>query len=141
VLQLKALGVAKPEAFDFLSKPPKGALVRALETLFAVGALNEGGALTARGRRLAKLPLPPVLAAAVDRRKPASVFSTRVEGEFYAPRVLGARRGRLPRRASRATHLGAATDPEARPGAPDVLLVAALVVASEHGIFARRGVW
>ena len=66
VLQLKALGVDRPEAFDYVSKPPRAALLRALETLHAVGALDDAGALTACGARLAKLPLAPVLAKALD---------------------------------------------------------------------------
>ena len=33
VLSLKALGVARPETFDFVTKPPRHALLRALETL------------------------------------------------------------------------------------------------------------
>ena len=48
------------------SKPPRHALLRALETLYACEALDDRGALTALGRRLASLPLPPLLASAVD---------------------------------------------------------------------------
>ncbi|KAH8062485.1 helicase [Aureococcus anophagefferens] len=66
VLQLKALGVDRPETFDYVSRPPRAALLRALETLHAVGALDDAGTLTARGARLAKLPLAPVLAKALD---------------------------------------------------------------------------
>ena len=66
VLSLKALGVARPETFDFVTKPPRHALLRALETLYACDALDAKGALTALGRRLASLPLPPLLASAVD---------------------------------------------------------------------------
>ena len=66
VLSLKALGVARPETFDFVTKPPRHALLRALETLYACEALDDRGALTALGRRLASLPLPPLLASAVD---------------------------------------------------------------------------
>jgi HrpA-like RNA helicase len=46
VLQLKALGVDDPLQFDFMDPPPKAALLRALELLFALGALDRQGQLT-----------------------------------------------------------------------------------------------
>lgn len=46
VLQLKSLGVADPTSFDFMDPPPKTALLRALELLFALGALDTLGQLT-----------------------------------------------------------------------------------------------
>ena len=46
VLQLKALGVEDPLSFDFMAPPPAAAMLRALELLFALGALNPKGQLT-----------------------------------------------------------------------------------------------
>lgn len=46
VLQLKALGIENPLTFDFMDPPPKAALLRALELLYALGALDVKGNLT-----------------------------------------------------------------------------------------------
>ena len=63
VLQLKALGVDNVVRFDFLSPPPPEALSHALESLYALGALDGTGALThPRGARMALLPLEPQVA-------------------------------------------------------------------------------
>lgn len=62
VLQLKVAGIAKPETFEFLSPPPKQAIISALETLLALGALDETSALTEVGRKLSVLPLDPLFA-------------------------------------------------------------------------------
>jgi len=45
-----------------MDPPPAGALIRALETLYALAALNQQGQLTRLGRRMAELPLEPMLA-------------------------------------------------------------------------------
>ena len=42
-LQLKALGFDDLLAFDFMDRPPTAALLRALETLYALGALDDSG--------------------------------------------------------------------------------------------------
>lgn len=42
-LQLKALGFDDLPAFDFMDRPPMAALLRALETLYALGALDDSG--------------------------------------------------------------------------------------------------
>ena len=41
VLQLKALGIHNIMKFDFLNAPPAEAMIRALELLSALGALND----------------------------------------------------------------------------------------------------
>ncbi|KAL4517246.1 hypothetical protein Ndes2437B_g06850 [Nannochloris sp. 'desiccata'] len=61
VLQLKALGIPDPLSFDFMDPPPKLALLRALELLLALGALDNKGNLTdSMGTRLARLPVDPM---------------------------------------------------------------------------------
>jgi len=65
VLQLKALGVGDVLAFPLLDAPPRAALLRALELLFALGALDDEGALTDEGRAMAALPLEPMAAKAL----------------------------------------------------------------------------
>lgn len=65
VLRLRAFGIRDLGAFPFVDAPPSALLVRALELLFALGALDREGALTARGRLMAALPVAPELARAL----------------------------------------------------------------------------
>uniref|UniRef100_A0A674GZD6 RNA helicase n=1 Tax=Taeniopygia guttata TaxID=59729 RepID=A0A674GZD6_TAEGU len=62
VLLLKSLGINDLIHFDFLDPPPHETLVLALEQLYALGALNHLGELTTLGRRMAELPVEPMLA-------------------------------------------------------------------------------
>jgi pre-mRNA-splicing factor ATP-dependent RNA helicase DHX16 len=61
VLLLKSLGINDLIGFDFMDPPRAEALIRALEQLYALGALNDRGELTKLGRRMAELPLDPML--------------------------------------------------------------------------------
>jgi len=61
VLLLKSLGVHDLVNFDFMDPPPAEALLRALEQLYALGALSDRGELTKLGRRMAEFPLDPQL--------------------------------------------------------------------------------
>lgn len=65
VLLLKSLGVNDLINFDFMDAPPPDTLIRALEQLYALGALNDTGALTKIGRQMAEFPTDPMLAKAV----------------------------------------------------------------------------
>lgn len=65
VLMLKSLGINDLLNFDFMDKPPPEALMRALEQLYALGALNDRGELTKVGRRMAEFPLDPMMSKAV----------------------------------------------------------------------------
>ena len=65
VLLLKSLGIHDLVNFDFMDAPPAEALLRALEQLYALGALNDRGELTRLGRRMAEFPLDPQLAKAL----------------------------------------------------------------------------
>jgi len=61
ILQLKALGVDNVLRFSFLSPPPAQCMVRALELLYAFGAVDPDGALTRDvGRKMAEFPLSPM---------------------------------------------------------------------------------
>lgn len=62
VLVLKSLGIDDLIHFDFMDPPPAETLIRALEQLYALGALNDRGELTKLGRRMAEFPLDPMLA-------------------------------------------------------------------------------
>lgn len=44
-----------------MDPPPAETLLRALEQLYALGALNDRGELTKLGRRMAEFPLDPML--------------------------------------------------------------------------------
>lgn len=61
VLMLKSLGIHDLLHFDFMDPPPSEALIKALELLFALSALNSVGELTKVGRRMAEFPLDPML--------------------------------------------------------------------------------
>ena len=45
--------------FDFMDPPPVQTLISALETLYALGALNDEGLLTKLGRKMAEFPMEP----------------------------------------------------------------------------------
>lgn len=59
---LKSLGINDLMNFDFMDPPPSETLMRALEQLYALGALNDKGELTKLGRRMAEFPVDPMLA-------------------------------------------------------------------------------
>ncbi|KAG0269632.1 hypothetical protein DFQ27_002853 [Actinomortierella ambigua] len=62
VLSLKSLGINDIIGFEFMDPPPEETLMRALEQLYALGALNDKGQLTKLGRRMAEFPGDPMLA-------------------------------------------------------------------------------
>jgi ATP-dependent RNA helicase DDX35 len=63
VILLKALGVDNIMTFDFLSPPPAELMQRALEMLYALGALDDACRLTQPlGQRIAEFPIDPSLA-------------------------------------------------------------------------------
>lgn len=59
---LKRLGVQNLAKFDFMSPPPSQTLIRALETLYSLAALDAEGRITEIGSILAEFPLEPQLA-------------------------------------------------------------------------------
>lgn len=61
VLQLKSLGIHDLINFDYLDPPPAETLVLALEQLYALKALNHKGELTSIGRKMAELPVDPMM--------------------------------------------------------------------------------
>ncbi|KAG8085451.1 hypothetical protein GUJ93_ZPchr0010g8750 [Zizania palustris] len=65
VLALKTLGINDLVSFDFMDPPAAESVIRALEELFALGALNSRGELTKTGRRMAEFPLDPMLSKAI----------------------------------------------------------------------------
>ncbi|TPW06823.1 MAG: ATP-dependent helicase HrpB [bacterium] len=61
-LDLARWGTRSTEALALLDQPPAGAFAEARKVLARLGALDEAGALTAHGRRMTRIPLPPRLA-------------------------------------------------------------------------------
>lgn len=63
LLQLKALGIDNVVRFDFLTPPPAELVIRALELLFSLGAIDEYAKLTRPlGTRMAELSVEPMMA-------------------------------------------------------------------------------
>jgi len=65
VLVLKSLGIEDLVHFDFLDPPASETLMRALEELYALGALNDEAQLTKLGRRMAEFPVNPKLSKSI----------------------------------------------------------------------------
>ncbi len=61
VLTLKKLGIDDLVHFDFMDPPAPETLMRALEVLNYLGALDDEGDLTDLGRQMTELPLDPQL--------------------------------------------------------------------------------
>lgn len=64
-LALAEWGERDPARLRFLDAPPRARYAAALEHLRSLGALDDHGALTARGRDMKRLPMAPRLAAMI----------------------------------------------------------------------------
>lgn len=93
VLQLKALGIDNVVRFALPTPPPAELMARALELLYALGALDDYARLTRPlGERMAELPLDPMLARALLASVEAGCWQqmlsiaamTAVQGVFVA---------------------------------------------------------
>ncbi|KAI1815171.1 P-loop containing nucleoside triphosphate hydrolase protein [Poronia punctata] len=62
ILMLKAMGINDLLHFDFMDPPPTNTMLEALETLYALSALDDEGLLTRLGRKMADFPMDPPLA-------------------------------------------------------------------------------
>ncbi|KAF8049480.1 hypothetical protein N665_2203s0007 [Sinapis alba] len=61
VLTLKSVGIQDVFTFDFMDPPPKNSLFKALELLYALGALDGKGEITKLGERMVEFPVDPML--------------------------------------------------------------------------------
>lgn len=61
VLLLLELGIQNLLEFPLVERPSMKALASALDTLYALGAVSVQGQLTDRGKKLARLPLTPIM--------------------------------------------------------------------------------
>jgi pre-mRNA-splicing factor ATP-dependent RNA helicase DHX16 len=65
VLLLLSLGITNVLEFDFVDAPPNESLIKALELLYALGAMNDKAQLTKLGRQMAEFPTDPMIAKAI----------------------------------------------------------------------------
>jgi ATP-dependent RNA helicase DHX8/PRP22 len=94
VLQLKAMGINDLLGFDFMDPPPVQTMIAAMESLYALGALDDEGLLTRLGRKMAEFPLEPQLSKMVltsvilgcSDEVLSIVAMLSVENVFYRPK-------------------------------------------------------
>lgn len=86
LLQLKALGIENLAKFDFMSPPPADMMVRALEFLYSLKALDDEARLTPLGERIAELPLDPMMATIVSRA-PSAAGRGLLNAGTFAPQL------------------------------------------------------
>ncbi|EPQ31354.1 uncharacterized protein PFL1_00689 [Pseudozyma flocculosa PF-1] len=94
ILTLKAMGVNDLLNFDFMDPPPAQTLLTALESLYALSALDDEGLLTRLGRKMADFPMEPMMAkmliASVDLGCSEEILSIvamlSVQNIFYRPK-------------------------------------------------------
>ncbi|KAG8959008.1 DEAH-box ATP-dependent RNA helicase prp22 [Tulasnella sp. 419] len=94
ILMLKAMGINDLLNFDFMDPPPAQTLITALESLYALSALDDEGLLTRLGRKMSDFPMEPPLAkmliASVDLGCSEEVLSIvamlSVQSVFYRPK-------------------------------------------------------
>ena len=65
ILTMKKLGIENLVRFDFMDPPAPETMMRALENLNYLGALDDEGELTELGNKMAELPLDPQLSKAL----------------------------------------------------------------------------
>ncbi|KAF8899102.1 P-loop containing nucleoside triphosphate hydrolase protein [Infundibulicybe gibba] len=94
ILQLKAMGINDLLSFDFMDPPPAQTMLTALESLYALSALDDEGLLTRLGRKMADFPMEPPLAkmliASVELGCSEEILSVvamlSVQTVFYRPK-------------------------------------------------------
>ncbi|OSX67176.1 hypothetical protein POSPLADRAFT_1063961 [Postia placenta MAD-698-R-SB12] len=94
ILMLKAMGINDLLSFDFMDPPPAQTMLTALESLYALSALDDEGLLTRLGRKMADFPMDPPLAkmliASVELGCSEEILSIvamlSVQSVFYRPK-------------------------------------------------------
>ncbi|KAI0756399.1 P-loop containing nucleoside triphosphate hydrolase protein [Daedaleopsis nitida] len=94
ILMLKAMGINDLLSFDFMDPPPAQTMITALESLYALSALDDEGLLTRLGRKMADFPMDPPLAkmliASVELGCSEEILSIvamlSVQSVFYRPK-------------------------------------------------------
>ncbi|ORX87728.1 P-loop containing nucleoside triphosphate hydrolase protein [Basidiobolus meristosporus CBS 931.73] len=93
VLLLKASGVHDILGFDYMDRPSRTSLIRALEQLYALGALSDSGELTELGKKMAEFPLDPMYSKVLFESQKAKctqeiiaiISLLSVDGVFFSP--------------------------------------------------------
>ncbi|KAJ2959025.1 hypothetical protein NQZ79_g5437 [Umbelopsis isabellina] len=70
VLQLKATGIDDVLGFDYMDRPSRTSLSRALEQLYSLGAIDDKGVLTQDGKQMAEFPLDPLFSKVLIQSQP-----------------------------------------------------------------------
>lgn len=65
ILQLKSIGIDNFVTFDFMDSPHPEAVVQALNSLNALGVVDDAGELTPHGKNVVEFPIPPQLATSI----------------------------------------------------------------------------
>lgn len=94
ILQLKAMGINDLLGFDFMDPPPAQTMITALESLYALSALDDEGLLTRLGRKMADFPMDPsrakMLIASVDLECSKEILTIvamlEAQNVFYRPK-------------------------------------------------------
>lgn len=74
VLLLLSLGITDLVGFDFMDPPSPGAIIKALELLYSLGALNARGELTKTGHRMSEFPIDPMFSRTLLQSSKYGVF-------------------------------------------------------------------
>ncbi|KAI8997091.1 P-loop containing nucleoside triphosphate hydrolase protein [Pilobolus umbonatus] len=93
VLALKAAGINNVLEFDYMDRPSKAFLIRALEELYALGAIQDKGELSDLGKQMAEFPLDPTYSKVLIQSKEygcsleviAIISLLSVDSIFYTP--------------------------------------------------------
>ncbi|KAK9369200.1 Pre-mRNA-splicing factor ATP-dependent RNA helicase-like protein cdc28 [Lipomyces kononenkoae] len=119
VLVLMSLGINDLLNFDFMDPPPTETLVRSLEHLYALGALNDRGELTKLGRQMAEFPADPMFSKAII----ASDMYGCVEEVLSIIAMLGEASSLFYRPKEKKLHADKARDAFTRPGGDHLSLL------------------
>ncbi|KAI8391721.1 P-loop containing nucleoside triphosphate hydrolase protein, partial [Radiomyces spectabilis] len=69
MLTLKASGIENVLDFDYMDRPSRTSMIRALEELYALGAMDDTGKLTELGKKMAEFPLDPSFSKVIIQSK------------------------------------------------------------------------
>ncbi|KAL0478156.1 ATP-dependent RNA helicase [Acrasis kona] len=95
ILQLKSMGIKDIMKFDFMNTPSSSGLIKSLEQLLSLGALDKKGDLTPLGTQMSQFPLDPMYALTLIQSQKMNcvqevlsvVSMLSVETIFYAPQT------------------------------------------------------
>lgn len=148
-LELAAWGSPGGDGLALLDRPPAPAMAAAHDVLRAIGAVDDAGAITGRGRAIARVPTDPRLAralldgaAAVGSRRAAEVVAllaedVRAPGADLAAALREARRTHRPWRAAARRLESLVTSGDGEPGVTDDLATGVVVALAHPGRLAR----